>query len=313
MSSSEPDRSASRRSLLRKAAVTGGAAVAATAVTAVNATPAVAAPGDPVALGLPNSGGTTTVTSTAQGGAATLAVKNSTGATVELKRGTSTTPTLPGSLWSTRNGLGVSGATGSSGTLGRYDVLTTANATMLVPIPPTRILDTRSAAGRARLLEGAGRVDAQGRVVAESFLVVHLAGIAEYADGMLGNITVANTEKGGFATVFGRGDLPNASTINWWSAGQLLSNGVITQLGDYQTANGDYYPDVVAIYVQKSATAVILDVTGLLVWHPDSAVINGTRSTARMSLAAESGSTEVRAREIKANAERDGREVRAGA
>ncbi|SCG39253.1 hypothetical protein GA0070609_0694 [Micromonospora echinaurantiaca] len=309
MTSSEPDRTASRRGLLRKAAVAGGAAVAATAVTTANATPASAASGDPLTIGLPNeAAGTTAVLSSAPG--ATLALKNSTGAPLHLKRQDVTSPEH-GSIFPTRAGLGYS--VHESGVPVRYEAHTTANSTMLVPIPPTRILDTRSAAGRARLVEGAGRIDSQGRAVADSFLVVHLQGIAEYADGMLGNITVAKTEKAGFVTVYGRGDRPNASTINWWSAGQLLSNGVITQLGAYETANGDYYPDVVGIYVPKaSATALILDVTGLLVFHPDSAVINSPKTTARTSLAAESGTAEVRARQIKALAERGDREVRTG-
>ncbi|MDO3701937.1 hypothetical protein Q3W71_09620 [Micromonospora sp. C28SCA-DRY-2] len=304
MSSTEPDRPASRRTLLRRAAVTGGAAVAATAVTA---TPASAAPGDPVVIGLPNSGGPTTVTSAAPAGGATLALRNATGATLHIEKGPSyTSPAPTGALYAEGTALAVSNGNGA------YSAFSTANATMLVPVPPTRILDTRSAAGRARLIEGAGRIDAQGRAVADSFLVVHLQGIAEYADGMLGNITVANTEKAGFVTVYGRGDRPNASTINWWSAGQLLSNGVITQLGAYETANGDYYPDVVGIYVPKaSATALILDVTGLLVFHPDSAVINSPK-TAGARVAAD-GNRGVRAQAIKEAAERGDRAVHTGA
>ncbi|SCE97510.1 hypothetical protein GA0074696_1992 [Micromonospora purpureochromogenes] len=300
---SESDRAASRRTLLRRAAVTGGAAVAATAATAVNAAPASAAVGDPVLIGQPNAGGTTTVTSAAPGGAATLALKNATGVTLELKMADSHSLTPPaGSLTAYANGLNVSNGNGG------YTSFTTANATMLVPIPPTRVLDTRTAAGRARLLEGAGQIDSQGRAVAGAWLLVHLAGIVEYGDGLIGNVTVAKTEKGGFATVYGRGDAPGASTINWWGAGQLLSNGVITQVSAWSTADGEYYPDTVAIWVQKSATAVILDVTGLLVFHPESAVINNPKG-----LTAGSGTSGVRADVIKASAERADREVQPSA
>ncbi|PZF87283.1 hypothetical protein [Micromonospora deserti] len=313
MTSSEPDRSASRRSLLRRAAVTGGAAVAATAATAANASPAAAAPGDPVAIGLPNTGSNgTAITSSASLGQATLALKNATGAPLHLTRTTVTAP-QPGAVYPTTAGLALAGKADAAGAVPRHEVHTTATSTMLVPIPPTRVLDTRTSGGRARLLEGAGRIDSQGRALADTFLVVHLEGIAQYAEGLLGNITVAKTEKGGFITVYGAGGPPNASTINWWTAGQLLSNGVITQLGAYETVNGDYYPDVVAIWVQKSATAVIFDVTGLLVRHPESAVINSPKATARASLTAESGTPKVRAAEIKARAERGDREVRTGA
>ncbi|MDH6462344.1 hypothetical protein M2302_002522 [Micromonospora sp. A200] len=304
MTSSEPDRSASRRTLLRRAAVTGGAAVAATAVTAANATPAAAATGDPLAIGLANQASHETVLySNAPG--ATLVLQNDTGASLHLKRQDVTNPAW-GSIYPTTAGL-AHVTTTSTGAPVRNEVLTTANATMLVPIPPTRVLDTRSAAGRARLLEGANQIDSQGRAVAGAWLLVHLDGIVNYGDGLIGNVTVAKTEKGGFATVYGRGAAPGASTINWWGAGQLLSNGVITQVGAWSTANGDYYPDTVAIWVQKSATAVILDVTGLLVFHPESAVVNNPKG-----LTADSGTGGVRADVIKTNAERGDREVRSG-
>ncbi|MEH0845885.1 hypothetical protein V6U81_26235 [Micromonospora sp. CPCC 205711] len=311
MTSSEPDRSASRRTLLRRAAVTGGAAVAATAVTAANATPAAAATGDPVVLGGTTTGTLhTSVTSAAEGGAATLALQNTTGATLQLTR---RTPTYGwgGGLISTADGLGVQQVVNSA--VVQHETLTTANATMLVPIPPTRVLDSRSAAGRARLLEGANRVDSQGRVLPDTLLVVHLRDIVDYGDGLMGNVTVANTARGGFATVWGRGELPTASTINWWGAGQLLSNGVISQLGAYETDAGEYYEDVVAIWVAVGATAVILDVTGLLVFHPDSAVINNVKAVSGDRLAADSGTSGVRAQVIKEAAERGDREVRTGA
>ncbi|MFF5171679.1 hypothetical protein ACFY3U_03470 [Micromonospora sp. NPDC000089] len=309
MTSSESDRAASRRTVLRRAAVTGGAAVAATAATAVDAAPASAAAGDPVTIGLSNAGVTpTTITSAAPDGAATLALRNDTGATLQLTDSNSWQLQNPrGCIGVSPSGLFVNNGNGAN------SVFSTANATMLVPVPPTRILDSRSAAGRARLLEGGARIDARGRVLAETMLVVHLADIVEYGDGMLGNITVADTERAGFATVWGTGDLPTSSTINWWTTGQLLSNGVITQLGDYSTVGGDYYPDTVAIYVQKSATAVILDVTGLLVFHPESAVINNPKAASGARLAADSGGRAARAQAIKRAAESGNRAVRTDA
>ncbi|MEU1754277.1 hypothetical protein ABZ436_16635 [Micromonospora matsumotoense] len=272
--------------------------------------PAAAAPGEPIVIGLPNSPGVTTVTSAAPDGAATLALRNATGATLELTRGDShqLSDIDVGAVAVDAGGLSV--GNGSSVGYPAHTAFSTANATMLVPVPPTRILDTRSAAGRARLLEGAGRIDARGRVLAETLLIVHLRDIVEYGDGMLGNITVADTTQGGFATVWGTGSLPTASTINWWAAGQLLSNGVITQLGGYETVGGDYHPDVVGIYLQKSAAAVILDVTGLLVHHPESAVINTPTS---VRTAAGSDGRRARARAIRQAAERGGRAVRADA
>ncbi|SCG80570.1 hypothetical protein [Micromonospora rifamycinica] len=248
--------------------VPAGTAAAAAAPPVEPARVAVA-PGEPVVIGVPNSPGVTTLTSAAPDGAATLALRNPTGATLEL---TPEAGRRPGMLDVGVVGVDPGGLYVGDGSSGGHTAYSTANATMLVPVPPTRILDTRSAAGRSRLLEGAARIDARGRVLAETLLVVHLRGLVEYGDGMLGNLTVADTTRGGFATVWGTGGLPVASTVNWWTAGQLLSNGVITQLGDYETVGGDHYPDVVGIHLQKSAAAVVLDLTGLLVHHPDSAV-----------------------------------------
>ncbi|MGB2572329.1 hypothetical protein ACPFP2_28375 [Micromonospora citrea] len=273
------DRSTSRRTLLRRAAVTGGAAVAATAATA---TPAAAAD-TPVKVGETNQGGTTTVRSAAASGGATLVLRNPAGPTLRLGvAGATDGPAAPAGTVA----LGPRGLSVSDGST-RYTALTTGTATMLVPIPPTRVLDTRTVEGRARLAEGADRIDAQGRALAESELVVSLLGLGYDIEGMIGNVTVAKTEKGGFATVWGGGPLPSASTINWWTAGQLLSNGVISQV----MASGEE-TDVVRVRVQRSAAAVILDVTGLLVAHPAYASINNPKTAttgARAAVADDQG------------------------
>ncbi|SCL17254.1 hypothetical protein GA0070616_1236 [Micromonospora nigra] len=298
MPSSEPDRRASRRGLLRRAAVTGGAAVAATtAASALDAAPAAAATDGAVALGLPNQATTWTQLTAAVEGGATLALKNPTGAPLHLGRRPSYVG-WGGSVVSTPAGLGVHRVV--DGTVERHEVHTTANSTMLVPIRPTRILDTRSSAGRARLIEG--QFDAQGRAVAGTYLLVHLDGIVDGGDGMLGNITVAKTTKGGFATVYGRGNRPTASTINWWAADQVLANAFITQIDPWQ--------NTVGVYVQAT-TAVILDVTGLLVYAPESVVINNPHGAGRAA-AADPQTRAVRTREVKATAQRIAAKEQAG-
>ncbi|MFC7545348.1 hypothetical protein [Plantactinospora sp. GCM10030261] len=262
MSTSEEG--ASRRAMLRTAAVAGGAALAATTtVTAVTAAPAAAADGDPVKLAQLNDGTSTTTLRAAAGDGATLSVANPDGATLRLSRG-SVVSAVPGALHPTVDGLSVVG-TDAQGNARRHSLLTTASASMPVPIAPTRVLDTRTSAGRAHLVEGAGDIDRYGRAVADSFMVVSLRHLVEYGYGVLANITVASTVTGGFGKVW-VGPYPEASTINWWTGGQILSNAVISPLGWYDK-NGVIYQDIIAISVSSPA-AVIFDVTGFLVSSP---------------------------------------------
>ncbi|WP_207922898.1 hypothetical protein, partial [Micromonospora sp. KC606] len=129
MTTSEPERVASRRTLLRRAAVTGGAAVAATAATGLAAAPASASAGDPLLIGQSNTGGATTITSAAPDGAATLALRNATGATLQLTDGNSFDPGAPsGAISVNATGLGVRSGNGGQ------RAFSTANATMLVPV-----------------------------------------------------------------------------------------------------------------------------------------------------------------------------------
>jgi hypothetical protein len=302
----EPEPSVSRRTLLRRAAVTGGAAVAATAAaTAATAAPASATSGGPLLLSEDNqASGETAIW--AGGPGATLVLRNDhEGPQLRLEPQPVTDPDWA-SIHSTTAGL-AHVVRAPDGGVRSAEVLTTANATMLVPIRPTRVLDTRTAAGRSRLIGGASKIDAAGRAGAGSWLLIDLDGIVEHGDGLLGNITVADTQRAGFATVYGRGSTePAASTINWWAAGQILSNGVITQIGPYENGTGSW-SDTVAIWVTSPAV-VILDVTGLLVFHPQSAVINNPKG-----LTAGSEASAVRAEVIRASARRAPLEVRAGA
>lgn len=268
MTSSETEHTVPRRSVLRTAATATGAAVAATAaVTAATTTSASAANGDPVKLGQPNTGTSkTTLRSAALSGAATLELANPNGVPLTLQPGGAAT--LPGSFVPTIDGFSVVGTDPTTGALQHRHAFTSQNATMPVSVPPTRVLDTRTAAGRSRLVEGHQDIDSSGRAVAGAFLVVNLDGIVVNGRGLLGNVTVANTTRGGFATVWGRGETPESSTINWWGAGQLLSNGVIAQIGPWDENTSG----VVAIYVHTPAV-VILDVTALLVHIPEQVLI----------------------------------------
>ncbi|MGD9995910.1 MAG: hypothetical protein AB7L17_10140 [Ilumatobacteraceae bacterium] len=77
------------------------------------------------------------------------------------------------------------------------------------------------------------------------------------ARGAVLNLTVTETEGGGFAAVF-RGDIewPGNSTLNWSETGQILSNGVITDVD----ASGQ-----ITIRAGANRTHVVVDRIGWLI------------------------------------------------
>jgi len=102
-----------------------------------------------------------------------------------------------------------------------------------------RVLDTRNGGGKL--------APSEERVVALGFPGVR---------GAVLNLTVADTEGGGFVAVFRAGMAwPGNSSINWDSTGQLLSNGVITAVD----AAGQ-----IVIHGGANRTHVIIDRIGWL-------------------------------------------------
>jgi hypothetical protein len=261
----ERDARLDRRRLLRRAglAATGGVAAAAAV-----ATPAAANPGDNVILGQSNDSGTfPTGLEQNSGDVATLSLTNTTGATLQL------VPTNDNNLpTSEAIGLLAVDSTGDLSVVADFGTTTpelfatvvysSRWAAMTEPTKPTRVLDTRNPAQRVSIVAGANAIDSAGRVKAGSTIVVSLDAYVSLGSAVHANVTVAQTAGAGFITVWGTGPRPNASSLNFFGANQILSNSVLSPLGTF-----GMFQSVVAIFAQQT-TAIIMDVTAFDVGGP---------------------------------------------
>ena len=127
----------------------------------------------------------------------------------------------------------------------------------VVLIDPVRVYDTRDV-DPYKLLAGVG---AQGKIAAGEILSFSLQGIVpNFCAGALVNVTLDQTERSGFLTVYGpgeNGEAPAISNINWYASSQIVANLVVTKLGGEST---------LAIKVGGGGrTHLIVDVLGYLV------------------------------------------------
>jgi hypothetical protein len=84
--------------------------------------------------------------------------------------------------------------------------------------------------------------------------------VPTFGAGALVNVTLDQTERSGFLTVYGpgeNGEAPAISNINWYASGQIVANLVVTKLGGEST---------LAIKAGGGGrTHIIVDVLGYLV------------------------------------------------
>lgn len=250
-----------RRALLRRggaAAVAGVAAYGAADVLAAGR--AEAAAGDGAVLGRVNTSGAdpTVLTSTAP--APTLKLANTgDGAPLRLEKSPAT---LDGSTFVGGEVANVDGelyyTAGSPGDLAFGFLYSEYTATQVVPIIPQRVLDTRTAAGRALVVDTTGRLDDLGRLLAGRTIEVDLLGLASEAAAAFVNLTAVLPLGSGYLTVFPGGDTPGVSTLNF-SFNQIVANSAVTGV------SGN---DTVSIYAGRGTTHVILDVTAFSVGNP---------------------------------------------
>ncbi|MET8202226.1 hypothetical protein [Micromonospora taraxaci] len=272
--SENEDKTVNRRRLLRRAG-TVAAGVAGTAVVgATVATPAQAAPGDPLILGTGNLAGPNTTALTSNGNGPTLRLEN-----------TSTTTTADGTvlarpalqltpsgdlLHSDSPGGSIGMDTGSNIQVvaeyggGKYleYVHTTGNSNQIVPVSPQRVIDTRSAASRARILnKSSTTLDSSGRLRDGQTIHVDLSDFVYFGDALFGNLTVTTAVASGFVQIFpfGTPRPANFSNINYLT-NQVVANSFMSGVGYLD----DEATDVISIYAART-THIIIDVVAFVV------------------------------------------------
>jgi hypothetical protein len=125
---------------------------------------------------------------------------------------------------------------------------------------PVRILDTRTAAGRANIVKASGNLNSAGQLEAGKTIAINLDSLVVVAEAVFANVTVTDTEAGGFLTVWsGATTLPNASTVNFNKA-ETLSNFMASGVSEYSAT----ISNVIAIHTTQT-THVILDLAGFTV------------------------------------------------
>lgn len=274
-----------RRGLLRAggAAVVAGVAALAVADT-MTAPSAEAAAGDNLVLGTANTSGTTPtlLTSTAASGP-TFAISNTGGVGAPLRLTeaafVSDVGLASGDLANFDGDLFYT-AGSPFGTLPPSLVYTEFTANQLVTINPQRILDSRTAAGRAQILNAAGNLDAAGRLLAGHTIVVALDTLEFAAAAAFCNLTAVLPLTAGYLTLFPGGVRPATSSVNF-APRAMIANFAVT---------GTSLDDTVSIFA-SATTHVLLDITAFAVggfWqvNPDILASAAAKSTTSNRLAA---------------------------
>lgn len=156
-------------------------------------------------------------------------------------------------------------------------VHTDANSNSFVPPPaPKRMLDTRSASGRANVLDPAGNLDSSGRLLSGKTIHLDLTSLVSFGDAVTATLTAISPTATGYLILWsGAVARPTAVSVNFIS-GQSISNLTVAALAQFSTTA----TDTIAIYTTKT-THVLLDVAGFTV--ADIGQVNPTFTAATMS------------------------------
>lgn len=255
-----------RRQLLRHSALLVGAAGVGTAIAAVPST-ASAANGDPVVLGEVNAASSPTtmaINSAAGSHEPTLELRNNRGPSLALQPLAADFPGSMelGEIVNTELGplIGVDSELGLATT---YLVTGIDLADMPTPYPlpkPVRLLDTRTAAGRARVLRtSSGAWDSSFRLKKGAWVDIEAAPVTnEYqTPGAWVNIVSVSSQANGNLAVYPPGTYPGTSTLNF-TKGVTLANGAFVATGIVAGRH--------AIRIRASQPShVVLDLTGLVI------------------------------------------------
>jgi hypothetical protein len=165
------------------------------------------------------------------------------------------TATAGGDLWFTANF-----GTATAPVIVSAPVHTEATANVYAPLAaPNRILDTRTSAGRAHIVNPSGNLDSSGRLLKGHTIFINLDSLVFFGEAVFANVTVTGMAGAGFLTIWsGATARPLASSIDFGATGSLanfMSAGV--------AAFSATIVNVIAIYAQQT-THVILDVAGFV-------------------------------------------------
>ncbi|SNT46798.1 hypothetical protein SAMN05421812_106423 [Asanoa hainanensis] len=252
MSKETSDSSLGRRRLLRRAGTVAAGVVGAGAVSAAVAGPAQAAAGDPIVEGINTGAGTDPMVTldNPDGPALNLAPS---GAIAEDAPVGSLRVDEFGNIWT----LAVPGLPEM--------VHTSFTATQLVPIVPQRVLNTKTAEGRANVVNPSGNFDSAGRLLSGKTIHLYVGDLAFNAVAMHGNVTVTGALGDGYLTIWpGGASRPVTSVINYAASTKLtaIANHVVSGVGQV----GDT-PDVISIFNSGNAAHVLLDVSAFtIIW-----------------------------------------------
>ena len=241
-----------RRALLRASGVAAGIAGIG-GLAAAQAPAAGAAAGDPLLIGRNNNGqmSPSTTLVSAENGPTLVLVNNGTGAPLHVgQRRSAEYPSMDSG--------DIVNVDGDLRFVHRQDawpasIFTSYNATVLVPVRPTRIVDTRTAAGRANLVDPAHHLDGTGRLIGGQTMDIDLGGLVFRGTAVFANLTVTEPVGDGYLTLWPLGTRPGTSTLNY-SAGRTVSNFAVSGL----------YLDRMRLHV-TSTTHVLVDVVAFAV------------------------------------------------
>jgi hypothetical protein len=278
----EGKRSLARRALLTRGSIVAAGVVGAGAVATAVAGPASAAAGAAVLQDTVNDAGTSTtpteldaannttptfilgntgVDTTNEGAGPNLRLTPSTASGSEP-----TASTVGGDLTATGTGV-YTGALwfthdfgGTPADIVAAPVHTEATANVYAPLPsPVRILDTRSAAGRANIVNASGNLNSSGQLEAGKTIYINLDSQVFFAETVFANVTVTTTEAAGDLVLWsGATALPSTSSINY-AKGETLANFVACGVAEHSAT----VANAIAIYTTET-THVILDLVGFI-------------------------------------------------
>jgi hypothetical protein len=125
-----------------------------------------------------------------------------------------------------------------------------------------RILDTRSASGRANIVNPSGNLNSAGQLKAGKTIYINLDTQVFYSEAVFANVTVTDPTAAGFLTIWSGLPIapPLASAIDF-AKDQTLCNFVASGVAEYSTT----ITNVIAIYAGIATTHVILDLAGFTV------------------------------------------------